>query len=138
MNSIYPAGNKQPSPLFQKLAKRCLEELATSVDGIQSVLLASADGFEIASYIQQSSLNGGKTSAVSTSILSLIQSFTSEIHLSECKSLVLDAENGKAIITEIPHDASPKVLVVIASEQALLGHVLHGIRHCSNQLIAAH
>ncbi len=138
MTSLYPAGNKQPSPLFQQLARRCLEELVASVDGIQSVLLASGDGFEIASLIQQTGLDGGKTSAVSTSILSLIQSFTSEIHLSECKSLVLDAENGKAIITEIPHATAPQVLVVITAEQALLGHVLHGIRHCSNQLVAAH
>jgi len=135
MSDFLEASHRQPSSLYQKLAKRCLQDLISDVSGVNSALLASGDGFEVASVIQQAGMDSGKIAAVSSSILSMIQSFTVEIKLVGCQSLILDAVNGKAIIMEVPHQLYPMVLVVLASDKVLLGHALHSIRHCSQRLI---
>ncbi len=135
MSDLLDATHRQPSSLYQKLAKRYLNELISDVAGVNSALLASGDGFEVASVIQQEGMDSGKIAAVSSSILSMIQSFTVEIKLVGCQSLILDAVNGKAIIMEVPHHLYPMVLVVLASEKVLLGQALHSIRYCAQRLI---
>jgi predicted regulator of Ras-like GTPase activity (Roadblock/LC7/MglB family) len=127
--------HRQPSTLFVKIAERCIAELSSSVTGINSVLLATSDGFEMALVTNQANLDGGKISAVSSSILSMIQSFTAEIKLVNCQSLILDAQNGKAIIAGVPCKQVPLVLVVLTTEQVLLGQALHGMRHCIQRLV---
>lgn len=125
----------QPSTLFLKFAKRCVDELSSSVTGVNSVVLASGDGFEVASITNQENLDSGKVAAVSSSLLSMVHAFTSEIKLVDCHSFILDASNGKAIIAQVPCDNYPMVLMVLTNEKALLGQVLHGMRFCTKRLV---
>jgi len=125
----------QPSTLFLKFAKRAVEELCSSVQGVNSVVLASGDGFEVASVTNQQNLDRGKVAAVSSSLLSMVQAFISEIKLEDCQSFILDASNGKAIIAHVACDHYPMVLVVLTDKKALLGQVLHAMRFCSQRLV---
>jgi len=126
---------RRPSSLFLKFAKRCVDELCSSVQSVNSVVLASGDGFEVASVTNQNSFDSGKVAAVSSSLLSMVHAFTAEIRLDDCQSFILDATNGKAIIAHIPCDNYPMVLMVLTDEKALLGQVLHGMRFCSQRLV---
>jgi predicted regulator of Ras-like GTPase activity (Roadblock/LC7/MglB family) len=127
--------SRQPSSLFLKFAKRCVDELSSGVSGVNSVVLASGDGFEVASVTNQERFDSGKVAAVSSSLLSMVHAFTSEIKLDNCQSFILDAHNGKAIIAHVPCDKYSMVLMVLTNEKALLGQVLHGMRFCSQRLV---
>lgn len=127
--------HRQPSSLFVKLAKRCVDELSSSVAGVNSVMLASGDGFEVASVTNQEHFDNGKVAAVSSSLLSMVHAFTSEIKLNDCQSFILDASNGKAIIAHVPCSNYPMVLMVLTNDKALLGQVLHAMRFCSQRLV---
>ena len=136
MSIMQERRTRQPSALFVKLAQRQLGELSSNVSGINTVVLATGDGFEVVKVTNQGNLDSGKIAAVSSSILSMVQAFSSEIKMINCQSLILDADNGKAIIAGVPCKQFPMVMVVLTTEQALLGQVLHGIRNCSQHLMA--
>lgn len=135
MTIIDEAQHRQPSSLFLKFAKRCVDELCSNVSGVNSVVLASGDGFEVSSVTNQEGFDSAKIAAVSSSLLSMVHAFTSEIKLNDCQSFILDANNGKAIISHVPCDKYPMVLMVLTSDKALLGQVLHGMRFCSKRLV---
>lgn len=135
MSSMTDVKQRQPSTLFLKFAKRCVDELCSSVAGVNSVVLASGDGFEVASVTNQESFDSGKVAAVSSSILSMVHAFTAEIKLNPCQSFILDSSNGKAIIAHVPCDNYPMVLMVLTNEKALLGQILHGMRFCNQRLV---
>ncbi len=135
MNIFSDVKRRQPSTLFLKFAKRSVDELSSSVTGVNSVVLASGDGFEVASITNQGNFDSGKVAAVSSSLLSMVHAFTSEIKLDNCQSFILDASNGKAIISHVPCDNYPMVLMVLTNEKALLGQVLHGMRFCTQRLV---
>ncbi len=136
MSSMQERRQRQPSALFIKLAQQQLVDLSSSVAGINTVVLATGDGFEVVKVTNQGNLDSGKIAAVSSSILSMVQAFSSEIKMINCQSLILDADNGKAIIAGVPCKQYPMVMVVLTTEMALLGQVLHGMRNCTQYLIA--
>jgi len=135
MVTIRDVNKRQPSSLFLKFGQRCVEELCSSVQGVNSVVLASGDGFEVASVTNQSGFDKGKVAAVSSSLMSMVQALVSEIKLKDCQSFILDAANGKAIIAHVPCNNYPMVLMVLTDEKALLGQVLYGMRFCSQRLV---
>lgn len=121
---------RKPSPELIKVIQSEIKMLMTTVSGVVSVVVASTDGFELANAHNQDSFDGGKYAAVSSTIMSLVGAFLTEIHLVGCQSITLDAENGKALITSIPVNNLPMVMVVTCNNGMLLGHLLHAIRGC--------
>ena len=73
------ANRVKPSEPFVAASKDVLQELVHSTSGIDGVLLASVDGFEVNSMFQKN-YDGGKLSAVGSSILALVQAL-SLIHI---------------------------------------------------------
>ena len=65
----------------------------------------------------------------------MITAFISEINLIGCQTITLDAENGKAFLTAIPHPQYPLVLVAMTNKEILLGQILYEIRVASELLI---
>lgn len=112
-----------------------LQVLLQAITGIDSVLLCSTDGFELTSVHKDTALEGGKLAAVSSSILALVEAFLTEIQLTGCQSITLEAENGKALISAIPAPYHPMLLVVITNTDALLGRVLHAIRFVVQRIV---
>lgn len=128
MQSLLQASSRMLSSEATETCQKQLQVLLKSISGVESVLLCSTDGFELTSVHKDTSLNGGKLAAVSSSILALVEAFLGEIKLTGCQSITLEAVNGKALISSIPAQHHPMLLVVITSNEALLGRVLHGIR----------
>ena len=110
-------------------------ELLNMVSGVDFVMLCSSDGFELALASKKNLGNSGKIAAVSSSILAMITAFISEINLIGCQTITLDAENGKAFLTAIPHPQYPLVLVAMTNKEILLGQILYEIRVASELLI---
>lgn len=135
MSLMQNTGRRAPPTALIEAARQQIRELMVAVPGIDSVLLSSTDGFELAAVHKRASLEGGKLAAVSSSILALVDAFLGEINLTGCQSLTLEADNGKALIAAVPAPNHPMLLVVVTSSNVLLGHVLHSVRHAIQRLV---
>lgn len=124
----------KPAEQFISLAKEVLGELVHATNGIDGVLLASVDGFEVASMFQKD-YDGGKLSAVGSSILALVQALTNEAQLTGCRSVILDAENGKIMISAVPNANQPMILIVVTRQQVLLGQIMHAMNKAITRLV---
>lgn len=116
----------KPAAQYVAISKEVLHELVHSTAGVDGVLLASADGFEVSSIFQKN-YDGSKLSAVGSSILALVQALTNEAKLTGCRSVILDAENGKIMISAVPNKYQPMIIVVVTRQQVLLGQIMHAM-----------
>lgn len=120
------ANRVKPSEEFITTSKEVLHDLVHATNGVDGVLLASADGFDVSSIFQKN-YDGGKLSAVGSSILALVQALTTEAQLTGCRSVILDAENGKIMISAVPNEHQPMILIVVTKQQVLLGQIMHAM-----------
>lgn len=123
----------KPSESFIIAAKDVLHNLVHTTSGIDGVLLASTDGFEVSSIFQKE-YDAGKLSAVGSSILALVQALTNEAQLTGCRSVILDAQDGKIMISAVPNDNQPMIVIVVTKQQVLLGQIMHGMNKAITQL----
>lgn len=120
--------NRQAPASLVEYAHTHLDALLSEVSEVEFTMLCSTDGFELSSASKKHIANSGKLAAVSSSILAMVQTFMGEINLDGCQSLTLDANNGKVVLTAIPDDKYPMVLVVLTSKHVLLGQLLYSIK----------
>jgi hypothetical protein len=120
---------------FVAYAEKQIRQLLNSVSGVEFIMLCTSDGFEIALVNKKNISNSGKIAAVSSSILALVTAFVSEINLVGCQTITLDAENGKALLTAIPHPKHPLVLVAMNNKDILLGQMLYELKSTSELLM---
>lgn len=134
-DKLFKTANRiKPADRFITVSKEVLQELVHSTSGIDGVLLASADGFEVSSIFQKN-YDGGKLSAVGSSILALVQALTNEAQLTGCRSVILDAENGKIMISAVANKYQPMILIVVTRQQVLLGQIMHAMNKGITRLI---
>lgn len=124
----------KPVEQFITVSKEVLHELVHATAGVDGVLLASSDGFEVSSIFQKN-YDGNKLSAVGSSILALVQALTSEAQLTGCRSVILDAENGKIMIGSVPNANQPMILIVVTRQQVLLGQIMHAMNKATARLV---
>ena len=132
--SIQIKTKRVPPDAFLRQAEASIEQLMNSVAGIQNVILASTDGFELCAAQRGGTVQGSKLAAVSSSILALVQAFLGEIQFTGCQSMTLEAENGKAIIAAVNSTNHPMLLVITTGKSVLLGHLLHSLKTCTQEL----
>lgn len=124
----------KPSEDFVNASQAILNELLHATNGIDGVLLASTDGFEVSSIFQKD-YDANKLSAVGSSILALVQALTHEAQLTGCRSVILDAENGKVMISSVPNQHQPMIIIVVTKPQVLLGQIIHGMHKAVAKII---
>ncbi len=124
----------KPSENYLLATKDVLHNLMHTTSGVDGVLLASTDGFEVSSIFQKD-YDAGKLSAVGSSILALVQALTTEAQLTGCRSVILDAQDGKIMISAVPNENQPMIVIVVTKQQVLLGQIMHGMNKAINQLI---
>lgn len=136
MNKLFQSESNRVKPAEQFIAvsKEVLNELVHSTSGVDGVLLASTDGFEVNSVFQKN-YDGGKLSAVGSSILALVQALTNEAQLTGCRSVILDAENGKIMISSVPNQHQPMILIVVTKQQVLLGQIMHAMNKGISRIV---
>lgn len=115
-------------------SRQQMNDILSGISGVDFVMLCSADGFELTSVYKRHRSNLGKLAAVSSSILAMVQAFVNEIDLYDCQTITLDAANGKAILTAVPHPQYPMVIVVLSSKDVLLGQLLYFMKKTSENV----
>ena len=127
---------RQIPPQLIDSGRKLIQEVLNEVSGIDFVMLCSSDGFELALASKKNLTNGGKIAAVSSSILAMVSAFISEIDLTGCKTITLDADNGKVILVGVEHANYPMVIVTVASQNVLIGQLLYALKKVSESLAA--
>lgn len=124
---------KAPTELIA-YAESQLKIIMDDVSKVDALMLCSTDGFELAHVQRKNIGNMSKLAAVSSSILAMVQAFLGEINLEGCQSVTLDAQNGKAILTAVPHPEYPLIIVTLSGHEVLLGQLLYAIKKASLQI----
>lgn len=125
-----------PEELVQ-FAKTQIHDILMHVKGVDYIMICSSDGFELDSVSRRNNFNSSKLAAVSSSILAMVSAFLKEIQLTGCTSMTLDAENGKAILTAVPSEKHPMVIVTLAAKDVLLGQLLYSLKQAKTAIIEA-
>lgn len=121
------------NPAFVKFCEEALETFISETRGVKNVLLATPDGFQVASH----SMDGGKhsadnLSAVGSTLFSLANSVVTELKLGVTRSLTIDADRGKVYICNVEGGKDKSlVLLLEADQKSMLAHILHGSRKLS-------
>ena len=49
--------------------------------------------------------------------------------------MILDAENGKIMISSVPNANQPMILIVVTKQQVLLGQIMHAMNKATARLV---
>jgi predicted regulator of Ras-like GTPase activity (Roadblock/LC7/MglB family) len=124
---------KTPEHIIQN-AKNEIQHIFHNVSGVNFIMICSTDGFELATLYKKDSFNHTKLAAVSSSLHAMVSALMTELQLVECQSITLDAENGKAILTSVPSQKNPMIIVVLAKKDILLGQLLYALKNASSAI----
>jgi predicted regulator of Ras-like GTPase activity (Roadblock/LC7/MglB family) len=122
--------------LVRIVAQQQAELIVEEIDGIQAVVVATIDGFEIASEIR-SGLQAARISALASSIAAIGEVVSSEAQLGSVRSVTVDTASGAAMIYTIRQNESAFVLIVIADSRALIGQIAYRTAAAARSIGAA-
>ena len=119
-------------PLFMRSCKLELMELRSNVPGVKSALIATADGFLVASSAPDS--HDEKMVAVGSSMIAMGSALVFETGFEGCESLTIEAKDGRIFVRAIPFKPSYVILMVTCRKDTTLAHVLNGVRNFVNEV----
>jgi len=97
-----------------------------SMDGVHAAVLASIDGFEIASHCPNPAFNAYNLAAMASSLTSISRAVVREVSFANCDRLMIESTTGKIFFQPIV-TVVPCTLCVAVSSQVLLGRALWSI-----------
>jgi predicted regulator of Ras-like GTPase activity (Roadblock/LC7/MglB family) len=107
-------------------------QLLADLPGARAVLLASADGFEVAAAGLRE--DGARLAAMTSSIAAIAEVVTRETALGAPRCLVIDAEGGHLLVRTLQVGGQSLVLNVLTGHQALLGLAMHLVQATARRL----
>ena len=119
----------QPGATAKQMARRVLETLR-EVRGVQSAVLFSADGFEIASYCADAAASS-RLAAIGSSLAALGAAISEEAGLHDFQRATIEGDAGTVMIRRVgAQGASSMSLAIVAGRNVVLGQLLWATQHC--------
>ena len=106
----------------QGLATECLAE----VYGVTAVVIATVDGFDIASAFRGEQ-DAARIAAMASSISAISSVVAMEAGLGTFKSVTIGTDSGFAVVQAVPRTDVELVIHVIANGDAILAQAMHRI-----------
>lgn len=119
---------------FPSAAKKEAQKLLDEVDGLQAVVVATIDGFDVAHVARGHSVDPARVAAMTSSVGAIGDAVAREVQLGQVRSIVLNTENGMALLQSVPRRDVPLVLNLIASEQGLMAQILYRAKETAKLL----
>lgn len=116
------------SPQAAQALTRQAQEAIDAGLAIRAVVVATGDGFAVAS-ATQSSMDASRIAALASTIATIGAVATQEAGLGACASLTLNADQGFAVLRHLSVEGKDLVLIMIAGSTAMLAQLLY----CANQ-----
>lgn len=124
-------GNTNPLPVHYTTA---LEDLLRAVPHLTGAVLSRTDGFEVTS-LTRGPVPVSRLSALSSSLVALSQAALRELGLNGGGSLLVEGQDGKMLLLEVPVPGQPMVLAVVVGSDVVTGTLLWAARECVRHLI---
>lgn len=115
------------------ICQKYLDELRVNTPEILSAAVTTGDGFSVA-ISTSTDVSADKLAAMTSSMHALGEAVVNEAKLRKCQNIVIEAESGKVLLFEIPNVEQGLVLNIIASNQAILGHLLWASKNCCGSI----
>ena len=112
-----PAGVRDAA---RRAALLCLAEVA----GVTAVVIASVDGFDVASAFRGDQ-DASRIAAMASSISAISSVVALEAGLGSFKSVTINTDSGFAIVQAVPRSDIELVIHVIADGDAILAQAMH-------------
>lgn len=111
------------APEVKAVAAREAERLLAEIEGVTAVVVASIDGFDIASAMKIG--DASRVAALASSISALGMVVSQEAQLGLSKSVTIGTDSGFAMVYSVHRPDTELVVIVIAGGAALLGQVAY-------------
>ena len=110
--------------------------MLAQVTGVTAVVVATVDGFDVASAIQGNA-NAARVAALASSIAAISTVVSDEAELGLSKSVIIDTESGFVVVHNVRRTDAELVINVIAGSNAILGQVVYLTAQFARTLAAA-
>jgi len=124
-----PAGLREAA---QQAVSACVAE----VDGITSAVVATVDGFDLASAFRITQ-DAARIAALGSSISAISNVVSQEAGLGNFRSVTINTDAGFAIVHAVPRSDVELVINVIAGGDAILAQAMHRINVMARLLASA-
>ena len=111
------------APSAKVIATREAEKMLSEVDGVTAVVIATLDGFDVASAMRHG--DPARVAAMASSISAISSVVSQEASLGRNKSVTIDTESGFAVVFSVHRPDADLVINVIADGSAILGQVAY-------------
>jgi predicted regulator of Ras-like GTPase activity (Roadblock/LC7/MglB family) len=123
-------------PLFLGHAQRQVRSIVDGDLGVQAAVLATVDGFSIASAMADNG-DPDRVAALASTIASIGSVATQEAGLGHCSSVILNTERGFAVVHQFQKNTVDTVLILVTDGKALLAQVMYRANEFAKELAAA-
>lgn len=114
------------SGLARALAQREAQQFVDEVDGINAIVIATIDGFEVVSAQRNATtFEASRIAAMASSIAAISAVVSQEANLGKNKSVTIDTDDGFAVVYSVARDDVELVINIIANSSAMLGQVAY-------------
>lgn len=121
------------NPRMIGLAAKIVEHFTQNTPGVQAVVLTTNDGFEVASARLEKS-KAGKLAALGSSLQAVSEAISRESGLKSVSNVFIETENGTVILARVAGVTGGMTLAMVASQSAVLGHLVWAARNCCTAL----
>lgn len=130
--SITVDAAKQPQ--LKTLCERQLAELVATAQDVRVAIVASSDGFPLASHNLEPQ-ESRRITAMGAALAALSQRIVQELALSALEGTVIETAQGLVLCRQIPNSITPMVLVVVTGEEANYGYAQWAVKQAAKRLI---
>lgn len=123
-------------PSVRGLAASEARSFLGDVTGVDAVVVATVDGFEVGSAVRQS-IDVGRVAALASSIAAIGEVVSGEARLGVSRSVTVSTDAGYAVIHNAPRMDLGLVVNVITSDDAILAQVNYRAAALARKLEAA-
>ncbi|MDO5086552.1 MAG: roadblock/LC7 domain-containing protein [Comamonadaceae bacterium] len=127
--------NLNLSAAAKALAARESQSILDEVEGVTAVVVATVDGFDVASAMRAG--DAARVAAMASSISAISAVVSQEASLGRNKSVTIDTDSGFAVVYSVHRNDAELVINVIANGNAILAQVAYRTAQFAKQLAEA-
>ncbi|HEY9096037.1 MAG TPA: roadblock/LC7 domain-containing protein [Hydrogenophaga sp.] len=121
---------------FLHLSQQKTQGLTESDSDIDTAVMATTDGFAVTS-ASRNGPDAERIAALASSISTIGAIATQEAGLGRCSSVILNTDNGFAVVRQFSHLNKDLVLIAVANGNAMLAKVMYQANQFVREVLAA-
>jgi uncharacterized protein len=121
------------SDRFKTRVTRALVVFSEESKGVTAAVVATADGFDVASHAGTGT-DVQKIAAMASSMGAIGAVVGEESKVGACKSIIIEAVDGFVVMVEIKHASYALILTIVAETSSVLGQLVYDARETAKSI----